>query len=125
MDNRLEAKDGVIVDNSTGLMWMQKPLEGKFIFWEACELKHEFAGYSDWRLPIIEELISILDYKILDYKKDKSACNEVFRFGKGQIFWSSSPDVGDPDYALYVNFDYGHVYNGYRNRALSVRLVRG
>ncbi len=57
--------DGTITDNVTGLMWQQDP--GKKMTWpEAVEQlavmnETEFAGYSDWRIPTIKELFSIID----------------------------------------------------------------
>lgn len=72
---------GIVVDNSTGLMW-KRCEEGKsgqncstgstttFRVAEApdqCESQN-FAGYSDWRLPTIEELLSIIDYSYRGYQ---------------------------------------------------------
>ncbi|MCX8522214.1 MAG: DUF1566 domain-containing protein, partial [Rhodoferax sp.] len=41
-------------------------------------------------------------------------------------YWSSSPHVGDSDYAWYVDFYYGSAYNigGIRYSGYYVRLVR-
>ena len=120
MKERFEAKEGVVIDNNTGLMWMQNPLDKLFTWDEACEVKHEFEGFDDWRVPTIEELTGIIDYK-----KSDSTCNDVFRFGKYSVFWSSSPKVGNTNYAWYVNFSYGYVYYNRRVNAFQVRLVRG
>lgn len=120
MTNRFEAKDGIVVDNNTSLMWMQSPLERLFTWGEACTIKHSFGGFDDWRLPTIIELAGIVDYC-----ECKPACNEVFRFEEEQIFWSSSPYVGYSSKAWSVDFDYGYVkLDGYRYNAFSVRLVR-
>ena len=57
--------DGTITDKATGLMWMQDD-SGNGMTWEEAlkfaESK-EFAGCSDWRLPNIKELQSIVDYE--------------------------------------------------------------
>ncbi len=57
--------DGTVSDNVTGLMWQQDP--GTKLTWpEAIERlaqmnETEFAGYSDWRIPTIKELFSLVD----------------------------------------------------------------
>ena len=56
--------DGTVSDKATGLMWMQDD-NGEAIDWEEAlnyAENFEYAGYSDWRLPNIKELNSILDY---------------------------------------------------------------
>lgn len=120
MKERFEVDNGVIFDNQTGLMWMQSPLDNLFTWGEACTIKHSFGGFDDWRLPTIEELTSIIDYS-----KDNPSIDGVFWFVDKNYFWSSSPDVGNANYAWYVNFSNGSVNNYYRNNAFPVRLVRG
>jgi len=57
--------NGTISDLNTGLMWQKTPdLDNKPTFRQAaagakaCRL----AGYSDWRLPVIKELYSLIDF---------------------------------------------------------------
>ena len=59
--------DGTITDNVTGLMWQQDP--GAKITWnEAVDGSDSFAlaGYSDWRLPTIKELYSLIEFSGID-----------------------------------------------------------
>ncbi len=61
--------DGTVSDINTGLMWQKSPdakpdtLEGRVTWYEAEEYsnKLQLGGYSDWRLPSIKELISLVD----------------------------------------------------------------
>ena len=56
--------DGTITDNASGLMWAQDD-NGEGLDWEntlAYSENAELAGYSDWRLPSVKELQSIVDY---------------------------------------------------------------
>lgn len=121
MKDRFEVNNGVIFDNNTGLMWMQEPLEGEFAFDEACELKREFAGYSDWRLPNIKELISIVNYETVN-----PCCYEKFLFcGKeNKYFWSSTAYACNTVVAWCVDFYDGYVSDYGRNYKFPVRLVR-
>jgi hypothetical protein len=88
---------GLVRDNSTGLIWTRCPLtdgdkpiydfncEGnrKKYYWEeaveACE-KLDFEGRSDWRLPSIKELQSIVFYKhySVGYNKPAQITDEAF-----------------------------------------------
>ncbi|MBW2412426.1 MAG: DUF1566 domain-containing protein [Deltaproteobacteria bacterium] len=57
--------DGTVTDLSTGLMW-SKAVEGdKVSLLEAKELAKQMAlgGYTDWRVPNIKELYSLMDFR--------------------------------------------------------------
>jgi len=60
-------QDGTITDINTGLMWQQDPGE-KMTLEEAEENLTSFnlGGYSDWRLPTIKELYSLIIFNGLD-----------------------------------------------------------
>ncbi len=59
--------DGSISDEATGLMWSQAD-SGEGMDWEAAlayaqsQNEANYLGYSDWRLPNVKELQSIVDY---------------------------------------------------------------
>jgi hypothetical protein len=57
--------DGTITDQATGLMWEKKGSEKEKSWYSAEKYvkklnEEKFAGYSDWRIPTIEELYSLL-----------------------------------------------------------------
>jgi hypothetical protein len=57
--------DGTITDQATGLMWEKKGSEKEKSWYNAEKYvkklnEEKFAGYSDWRIPTIEELYSLL-----------------------------------------------------------------
>ena len=69
--------DGTITDNVTGLMWQKSPdmnsdgiinYDDKLTYNEALTAADTFslAGYSDWRLPSIKELYSLIMFYGLD-----------------------------------------------------------
>ena len=58
--------DGTITDRATGLMWEQKGSKRETSYYYGNKHvkkmnKKKFAEYSDWRLPTIEELYSLLE----------------------------------------------------------------
>ncbi len=56
--------DGTITDAATGLMWKGDDGAEIYTFTEALAFAEssEFAGYTDWRIPDVKELQSIVDY---------------------------------------------------------------
>ena len=57
--------DGTVSDLNTGLMWQKTPNLGrKATYREAVARAGTFglAGYTDWRLPTIKELYSLIDF---------------------------------------------------------------
>ena len=82
--------DGTVTDRATGLMWMKadsgklkagKNKDGKMNWQEALEWAEnlECAGYSDWRLPNVKELQSIVDYTRSPATTNSAAIDPVFQ----------------------------------------------
>ncbi|MBN1517665.1 DUF1566 domain-containing protein [Candidatus Sumerlaeota bacterium] len=59
--------DGTVTDASTGLMWIQDPasigLTGPYTFDDALAAADalDYAGFDDWRLPTVGELLTLVD----------------------------------------------------------------
>jgi hypothetical protein len=65
---RFLRKGNVIVDRATGLMWQQAGSPDEMTYAGAEKYVHDlnaqrFAGYSDWRLPTLEEAMSLMEPK--------------------------------------------------------------
>jgi hypothetical protein len=116
--------DGTVTDNVTTLMW-QKQDDGTTRTWESaityCEnLNLPSGGYSDWRLPNIKELKSIVD---------NTTSNPAIDTGKfpatvSSMYWSATTYHFNTSSAWPVDFYDGLV--GSRDKSLStyVRCVR-
>jgi hypothetical protein len=79
-----------------------------------------FAGASDWRVPNIKELSSLVEQQCAD-----PAIN-LRRFpntGNAGV-WSSSAVAGSYNGAWYVYFDYGGTNWYFKNYNFQLRLVR-
>ncbi len=127
--------DNVVIDKITGLMWKQcsEGLSGADCLTGAATMQTwqqalaipevvntvGFAGYSDWRLPNIEELRSISAINCYN-----SAINVVVFPNTSSNYWSSSPVEVFPTGAWIVSYIDGQ--DNYRTRDLDarVRLVR-
>jgi hypothetical protein len=86
--------DGTITDRATGLMW-QKSGSSRAKLWKRARTyvkqlnKGQFAGYSDWRLPTIEEFASLVERE----KVNGVHIDPLF-YDKQEMCWSS--DKADP-----------------------------
>lgn len=107
-----------VLGTRTGLEW-QKDHAGPMPWQNALDYASSLrlGKHSDWRLPTVEELITLIDFS----KEDPASS---FPGMPKDYFWSSSSYSGSSSYAWYVNFNSGSV--GYGGKAFSyvVRCVR-
>lgn len=80
-------------------------------------------GYSDWRLPQVEELSSIVDYGVA--YPGPTIDTDYFPNARSTWFWLASPCAGNSDDAWGVYFGYGDAFAGAKGDVSLVRLVRG
>ena len=107
--------DGTVTDSATGLMWQKGYAKG--LNWEDA-LRYaenlELAGHSDWRLPDIKELQSIVDYTNYNWDSGTAAIDLKYfesptaDYTKKEViyFWSGTTHGDNTSTALYVSF--GH-----------------
>jgi len=123
--NEYENQGKVIVDYATGLMWGKAGSDSAMYFYEAQpyidELNQErFAEYSDWRLPSIDELMSLLE--------PEKQSNDLYidpMFDSKRWCWSADTLKDSSDRAWYVLFDLGRVnWSSYFLDSYYVRAVR-
>ena len=119
----IEPASALIIDPKTGLQW--SPTLGERVDWaKAKAVAEAYRGgdHDDWRLPTIEELITLIDFS-----RFNPATNiGLFPDTKPNFYWSSTPDASSPSYfAWLVGFNDGTVlFNGQYHSAF-VRAVRG
>lgn len=128
--------DGTVTQNATGLMWAQcsEGLTG-----EGCETgsaahlswnqaltdakNSRLGGHSDWRLPNVKELQSLVDYSRYSPSLDSTYFPSTPTVG----FWSSSSatagNSGTSEW--FVDFYHGGLRSDVGSDSAAVRLVRG
>lgn len=117
--------NGTVTDSATGLMWQQVEPAPGYTWTNAlsyCNVLN-LGGNSDWRLPNIRELTSIVDYS-----KDRPSINTIF-FPNAYVFlyWSSTSVSGSARTAWFVDFSNGVVSypSGGKSGNYVLRCVRG
>lgn len=114
----------VVIDTSTKLMWMDSAINAKLRVTHGdavdyCE-ELKFAGYSNWRLPEIEEYESIVDKK-----NERSYINRAFRFNLAEGYWARKSHWRTLwFYADYMYFVSGTPYYDSRHKMKLFRCVR-
>ena len=114
--------DGTVTDTKIGLMW-QKAAAGTKT-WEAALAYCEtlvLAGHSDWRLPDQSELQSLFDSTYDNPSINRTA----FPNDTSSLYWSSTTDADNADYAWTVYFLDGSAYSNDKHTKKDVRAVRG
>jgi len=114
----VQADTNVVKDNLTGLMWARNAnLSGGSPNWNyavAYCTNLTYGGYSDWRLPNVRELLSLVDFGWGPPALCNTAGtgqwtqNDPFTGVQSGYYWSSTTDAGYTSYAWYV-----HLYDGY------------
>jgi hypothetical protein len=130
--------DGTVTDMQTGLMWARcrQGLQGALctapssvatntFTWAAAlaldSATSDTANRTDWRLPNIKELQSLVERSC----SNPAINDSVFPNAGNTVFWSASPLAVITDFAWGVSFFNGSVSGIVRDDGRSVRLVRG
>ena len=132
--------DGTITDDNTKLMWKKcsEGLSGDMcdtgsatsMVWDSTGgspdalstcYNLDYAGYTDWRLPNLKELVSIVNYGNVGPAIDITA----FPNTVSDSYWSSTTYADFTDSAWIVYFYGGNPTYDFKTFAYYVRCVRG
>ena len=122
--------DWTVTDTSTGLIWEVKTDDGsirdkdnRFTWQEVlayCEAL-DLGGHTDWRLPTIKELRSLVDYT----QYSPAINRDFFPNTVSSDYWSSTTDASYTGYAWSVGFHGGGDGSSGKGHGYYVRAVRG
>ena len=112
-----------ITDNHTKLIWQRSEADTRKSLADAVtycdDLTLPAGGYTDWRLPTAQELVTIVDLSTYYPSIDAVFTNTSF----DEAFWSSTLYAGSATHAWYLNFDVGYVSNQPKTDTNYVRCV--
>jgi len=133
-DNRFSINEnGTILDHETSLIWMRCSLgqewdgitctgTARYSAWSAALIyaeNHIYANSSNWRLPNIKELATIIDKACFTPAINGNIFPKTAAFN----YWSSSPHVDIRLIAWIVNFGSGYI-SGSPNSPSNVAYIR-
>lgn len=111
------------IDERTGLIWQDNRfVESETVnYLQAERLCRDLrlGNYTDWRIPTIKELLSIVDYKKYD-----PAIVDGFGIAEARYYWSSTQYMGDPDKVWGIDFKDGSTDGNGKAYDRRVRCVR-
>ncbi len=121
--NNFTKSKNIVVDIKKDLMW-QDHIEN-IEYTENWTLAKEYCvsltlnGYTDWKLPTIKELQSIVDIT-----KKKPAINSEFKYVEPSSYWSNTQDMKNKNKAWYVGFKTGGTFRDSKDYDCYIRCVR-
>jgi hypothetical protein len=118
--------DDIVFDKETGLVWQRCPDEEKKS-WDVA-IVYSFtkakAGRKGWRLPTIEELLSLIDPNQQNPTLPKG--HPFINIKLDDFYWSATLGMSSlPTYAWGYNFGNADTSNCLKTGKLYVWLVRG
>lgn len=127
--------DETVTDHQTTLVWMREDSwqrETRWMTWDEAQAyavhlgQIRFANFSDWRLPTLEEALSLLvDDSTLEDKYGKPLfLDPVFPGGGLATFWSFE-GVGQDGYIVNLNTREKSLLYKSKSGRMAARLVRG
>jgi len=121
-----------VKDTVTGLLWEIKTDDDSntdkdnMLNWTSANAHiqwlnaNQFGGYSDWRLPTVLELQTIVQYEAGD-----SFFRDFFPHTMLSFYWTQNSSAITESIAWAVNFDNGTTWYHFKNSPHYVRGVRG
>ena len=113
-----------VLDNTTNLMWSADDVVDADVQHADAEkacAECSVAGFSDWRLPTVEELFALADRT----RRNPAIDTAAFPTCKSDWYWSSTPWAGSPaSLAWIVCFYGGDSFDNSRGLSARVRACR-
>lgn len=135
---RFEASGETVADTETTLVWTRCAIgqqwsgsactgEPQAMGWSEAQAmvarlnREGYSGRSDWRLPVLPELASIVERQCFNPRMNEA----VFPGAPSAVFWSGMEKSGTAGYAYALDFGAGTAEATLKDYKGAVRLVRG
>ena len=112
-----------VTDNVTGLVWQKEDDDTRLYWddaWDYCAGNDAGLPGTGWRLPSVDELMSIVDYET----HDPAINGTAFPGTNSSDYWSATTSSFESARAWYVDFSSGEVQESYKTYYRYVRCVR-
>ncbi len=118
-----------VKDNITGLLWevkMPKNAIENYVFADADKFvktinSQKLCGESNWRLPQIQELQSIVDYSVP--LPNPNIDLTLFPNSTSKIYWSATPYAKNKNDVWGIYFEDGRIFEQDKKTSAAIRLV--
>ena len=105
----VQANTNCVTDNLTGLIWARNANQFGTVTWSnalsSCN-NLNYGGQTDWRLPNLKELLSLIDYA---NSGPALPSDNHFAGVQSGLYWSSTTLAGDTSHAWYVYLGDGNM----------------
>ncbi|AGX87201.1 DUF1566 domain-containing protein [Candidatus Symbiobacter mobilis] len=131
-----ENGDGTVTDIATGLVWQRCAVgqswaagscsgtPTQYAWKDARGLTSSLGGNTDWRIPTVAELLTLVDYERLGPALHPRMFPNA-PTAQGALFFSSTPVTGFADSAWVVDAFDGTSHGNPQGLSAAVRMVRG
>jgi hypothetical protein len=132
INQRFGVSDLTIVDRDSSLMWANCESSKELNWHDAIAYaeslnRDQFAGYSDWRVPSLDELMS-LNYEHFEKEGFPMLCDWLRKQGfedtTGSYYWSSTTVPFNPDIVSVLFLCTGNIISRNKAEYFCVRCVR-
>ncbi|NND82915.1 MAG: DUF1566 domain-containing protein [Gammaproteobacteria bacterium] len=115
-----------VIDKITGLEWQRQDDDTERNWDDAFDycFRLELGSKDDWRLPLIAELQSIVDYEASDPSINEAAFPNTNSSLSSGFYWSASTEAASFERAWGILFFSGNVSSDFKLGSNFVRCVR-
>ena len=123
MSSNFNRINDIVIDNITGLEWQDNNETNVTYTWidaiDYCE-NLNLNNKNDWRLPNINELLSIVDEDVYD-----PSINNIFHYISSEYYWSSTVSTFNLEKVWLIYFQIGNRAYISKSDTHLLRCVRG
>jgi hypothetical protein len=116
--------ENVVIDRKNSLMWQDTLYNREKRSWRGAKEYCEnliFGSFSDWRVPTIRELYSIIEH---NQKRGASKVSSQFYTLQKSWYWSSTQFVDEKRKSWNINFSTGNDTWDFKSKRINVVCVR-